>query len=65
MNEYSTYSSVPYHHIFLYDIPEIFEKDYFYRIYFVVYNCKVNIEIEIARDVDNLCLWQYCKVQVQ
>jgi hypothetical protein len=39
---------------FLYDIPEIFEKDNFYRINFVVYNWKVNIEIELARDVDNL-----------
>jgi hypothetical protein len=38
---------------FLYDIPEIFEKRQFYRINFVVDNCKVNIEIEIARDVDN------------
>jgi hypothetical protein len=41
---------------FWYDIPEIFEKDNFYRKNFVVSNCKVNIEIEIARDVDNLCL---------
>jgi hypothetical protein len=41
---------------FLYDIPEVFEKKN-YRINFVVYNCKVNIEIEIARDVDNLRLW--------
>lgn len=51
--QYLTYSSALSSHFFvLYS--RIFEKDIIYRINFVVYNCKVDIEIELARDVDNL-----------